>query len=84
MFRAIALILLLSSAALAQTNVTQEPDRVVYQQHQKLDLTGADIDGEVKAPAAALIVPKRPSVFANLIRVRGDFAAELRTSVDAL
>ncbi len=69
---------------LSQAPAIQEPDRVVYLKHQQLDLTGADIAGETKAPVGTLILPKPSTAFQNLIRVRGDFAAELRASVDGL
>jgi hypothetical protein len=76
--------LIWSTTALAQVNVAQEPDRVVHRAKSTVDFSGVVQEGQRTGPAGAYGLGKGKAQFANMIKVRQNFAPELRNSKDDL
>lgn len=80
MKRAIAVVLLLSFAAFAQTDSKKsEPKRSAPV--QKVDFTGEVLTGETLTPLGEIYLAKPEVKFESLIRVRMNFNDKLRESV---
>lgn len=77
-------LLVASSAAMAQDNVIQEEDRVVYEKKTSVDFSDVNIEGELSKPEGSYIKNRKRTRFRSLIELRGHFRNEMRRSVDAL
>ena len=79
------LTILLATSALGQTErVVREPDRIVVRERSTVDFGAVAIQGTLDTPTSSYIPVRRPSVFKNLIKIRGNFGPELQKSVDSL
>jgi hypothetical protein len=77
-------LLLCSTPAYAQTQVVQEPDRVVVKKKTIIEFGSGVIDGTFAQPEGSYtLVAPRPG-FPNLIKLRKDFLPELERSTDRM
>lgn len=80
----IAAGMMLTSSVMAQDNVIQEDDRVVYEKKTAVDFSDVNIEGELSKPEGSYIKNRKRTSFRSLIELRGHFRNEMRRSVDAL
>lgn len=83
-FTGLALLSLMSTAAVAQENVTREADKTVFRKKTTIDFTDVAIDGELTKPEGSYSVSKKKTTFKTLIKVRDNFNPELQKSVENL
>jgi len=81
---AIAAGMMFASSVMAQDNVIQEDDRVVYEKKTAVDFSDVNIEGELASPEGSYIKNRKRTSFRSLIELRGHFRNEMRRSVDAL
>ena len=80
-----AVALLCATSAFGQTEkIVQEPDQVVVRTKTSIDFTQVQIDVEITRPSGTYVPVRTPSIFPNLIKIRGSFAPELQKSVDSI
>jgi hypothetical protein len=77
---AVALVLLVGATVQAES----ASDRVVYKKKTVIDLSGANIEGELTKPEGTYIVNRKLSRFSTLITLRENFTPELLISHDNL
>lgn len=58
--------------------------RIEYQARTEIELEGVSIDGEIVRPDTRLVGERPPPRFNPLIRLREDWVAEMRQSVDTV
>ena len=75
---------LFAAQGMAQDNVIQEEDRVVYEKKTAVDFSDVNIEGELSKPEGSDIKNRKRTSFRSLIELRGHFRNEMRRSVDAL
>ena len=80
----IAAGMMFASSVMAQDNVIQEDDRVVYEKKTAVDFSDVNIEGELASPEGSYIKNRKRTSFRSLIELRGHFRNEMRRSVDAL
>ncbi len=83
-FFALATIGLLSGAAWAQDDESEEDRKVKYKERTEIDFEGLDVNGELVKPAGALLLDRKRASFNPLIRLRLDFNQEMAESVDEI
>lgn len=83
-FAAIAILSLVSTAALADDKVVREADKTVFRKKTTIDFTDVAIDGELTKPEGSYSVSKKKTTFKTLIKVRDNFNPELQKSVENL
>ncbi len=83
-FAGLAILSLLSTAAVAQDKVTREADKTVFRKKTTIDFTDVAIDGELTKPEGSYSVSKKKTTFKTLIKVRDNFNPELQKSVENL
>lgn len=69
------------SAAFAE-EVDEEGRKVSYKQKTEIDFEGLDVNGELMKPAGSLVLDRKKASFNPLIKLRTEFNAEMRSSVD--
>ena len=78
-----ALILLLSSMALAGDDPEESDDRkVVYKQKTEIDFEGLEVEGVLQKPQSALVIERRSASFNPLIKLRTDWKDEMERSTN--
>ena len=75
---------LFAAQGMAQDNVIQEEDRVVYEKKTAVDFSDVNIEGQLSKPEGSYIKNRKRTSFRSLIELRGHFRNEMRRSVDAL
>ncbi len=83
-FAGIAILSLVSTAALAEDKVVREADKTVFRKKTTIDFTDVAIDGELTKPEGSYSVSKKKTTFKTLIKVRDNFNPELQKSVENL
>ena len=79
------LLLMFSTAAMAEDPVSPDEDRkVVYKQRTEIDFEGVEVEGALVRPQGALILDRKIGSFNPLIRLRMDFEPELNNSVNLI
>lgn len=83
---AIAVALLAASLAYGQPaeTVVREPDKVIVRQKTVVDFSQVEIAGELTKPEGSYAIVKRKAAFDTLVKVRDNFAREMRKSVEQL
>ena len=83
--RFLILLLMFSTAAMAEDPVSPDEDRkVVYKQRTEIDFEGVEVEGSLVRPQGALILDRKVGSFNPLIRLRMDFEPELNNSVNLI
>ncbi len=78
---ALLLIPALSTSAFAQE--TDDSGRVIkYKARTEIDFEGVDVTGELVKPRGTLLLDRKKANFNPLIRLREDFNAEMKASID--
>lgn len=77
-----ASLALLSGAALAQEETTEDGRRVIYKERTEVDFEGVEVAGELVKPQGALLLDRKRASFNPLIKLRTDFNEEMSQSVD--
>ena len=75
---------LLPLGALAQDEVQQEEDKLVFKKRTVIDFSDVTIEGELTKPEGSYLVNRKKTRFKNLIEVRAHFRPELNRTVSAL
>ncbi len=83
-FAGLAILCLMSTAAVAEDKVTREADKTVFRKKTTIDFTDVAIDGELTKPEGSYSVSKKKTTFKTLIKVRDNFNPELQKSVENL
>lgn len=79
---ALLLIPALSVPAFAQDS-TDDSGRVIkYKARTEIDFEGVDVTGELVKPQGTLLLDRKKANFNPLIRLREDFNAEMKASID--
>ena len=81
----IAGLLTISGLALpasAEEEAIREPDRTIVKKRTVIDFSEVAVEGELVKPEGSYSVSKRKTTFRTLIRVRDNFAPELRRSAE--
>ncbi len=60
----------------------EEGRKVTYKQKTEIDFEGIDVSGELQKPAGSLVLDRKKASFNPLIKLRTEFNAEMRASVD--
>lgn len=63
-------------------DVDEEGRKVTYKQKTEIDFEGLDVSGELQKPAGSLVLDRKKATFNPLIKLRAEFNAEMRASVD--
>lgn len=79
-----AALALLSSAALAQEETTEDGRKVIYKERTEVDFEGVEVAGELVKPQGALLLDRKRASFNPLIKLRTDFNDEMSQSVDEI
>lgn len=77
-----ASLALLSSAAMAQEETTEDGRKVIYKERTEVDFEGVEVAGELVKPQGALLLDRKRASFNPLIKLRTDFNEEMSQSVD--
>ena len=73
----------LAGPSLAFAEETDDEGRkVTYKQKTEIDFEGLDVSGELQKPAGSLVLDRKKASFNPLIKLRTEFNAEMRQSVD--
>ncbi len=83
-FLVIALALFIAPSAFAQDEEA-DPDSgrsIKYKERTEIDFEAVDVNGELVKPQGSLLLDRKRASFNPLIRLRQDFNAEMRDSVD--
>lgn len=70
--------------ASAQVRVIHEKDRTVYRKKTVVDFNDVAVEGELTKPEGSYVLNRSKSTFQSLVKVRDNFAQELRKSADDL
>jgi hypothetical protein len=89
MLRSLVIVagLSLSGAAFAQEGgeVDAESGRQIkYKERTEIDFEGVDVTGELVKPQGQLLLDRRKAEFNPLIKLRTDFNAEMKDSVNEI
>jgi hypothetical protein len=76
-----ALLLSFSTAAFAQEE-DESGRQVKYKERTEIDFEGVDVSGELIKPEGALLMDVKRNQFNPLIRLRENFALEMKQSID--
>jgi tRNA1(Val) A37 N6-methylase TrmN6 len=77
----VAVGIALSSTAFAQDE--DESDREVrYKSRTEIDFEGVDVSGELLKPQGSLLLERRKASFNPLIKLRANFNAEMKESIN--
>ncbi|MBN2799036.1 MAG: hypothetical protein JXX28_07800 [Deltaproteobacteria bacterium] len=79
---AVVLLPLLASTATAQEVDAETGRQIKYKARTEIDFEGVDVTGELVKPQGQMLIDRRKADFNPLIRLREDFNAEMRMSVD--
>jgi hypothetical protein len=78
-------ILTCPSVAMAQNKQAKEKDReVTYRERTEIDFEGVDVQGQLVKPQGRLVLSRRDASFNPLIRLRENFDAEMKDSIDEI
>jgi hypothetical protein len=72
------------AVASAQVKVIHEKDRTIYRKKTVVDFNDVAVEGELTKPEGSYVLNRGKSTFQSLVKVRDNFAPELRKSVDDL
>lgn len=73
-----------AGVASAQVRVIHEKDRTIYRKKTVIDFNDVAVEGELTKPEGSYVLNRSKSTFQSLVKVRDNFAPELRKSVDDL
>ncbi len=74
---------LVAFPGVAAAQETDETGRQIkYKERTEIDFEGVDVNGELVKPAGTLLLDRRKANFNPLIRIRENFAEEMKQSVD--
>jgi len=76
--------LMLTSTAVAQdSEIDESTGRMIkYKARTEIDFEGVDVTGELVKPQGQLLLDRKKASFNPLIRLREDFNAEMKQSLD--
>jgi len=78
-------ILTYPSVTMAQNKQAKEKDReVTYRERTEIDFEGVDVQGQLVKPQGRLVLSRRDASFNPLIRLRENFDAEMKDSIDEI
>ncbi len=81
--RTLGMLLAMAMAAPASAQETDDSGRQIkYKERTEIDFEGLDVTGELVKPAGQLLLDRRKANFNPLIRMRENFTAEMKQSVD--
>jgi hypothetical protein len=83
-FLLVAVLLAVSTPALAEDKVIREADKTVFRKKTVIDFTDVAVEGELTKPEGSYSVSKKKTTFKTLIKLRDNFNPELQKSVDNL
>jgi hypothetical protein len=77
---------LVGGAAFAsdEVRVIHEKDRTIYRKKTVVDFNDVAVEGELTKPEGSYVLNRGKSTFQSLVKVRDNFAPELRKSVNDL
>ena len=61
--------------------LAQEEPKVIYKKKTEIDFEALEIEGELVKPEGALVLERKRAVFNPLIKLRQDFAPEMKESI---
>lgn len=73
-----------AGVASAQVRVIHEKDRTIYRKKTVVDFNDVAVEGELTKPEGSYVLNRSKSTFQSLVKVRDNFAPELRKSADDL
>lgn len=73
-----------AGVASAQVRVIHEKDRTVIRKKTVIDFNDVAVEGELTKPEGSYVLNRSKSSFQSLVKLRDNFAPELRKSVDDL
>jgi len=79
----LSVLVSLASSSLAFAQEADEAGRQVkYKERTEIDFEGVDVSGELVKPEGALLMDVKRNQFNPLIRLRENFAVEMKQSID--
>ena len=79
------LALLVALPAFAQEAPAEDAGRQIkYKERTEIDFEGVDVTGELVKPQGQLLLDRRKANFNPLIKLREDWNAEMKDSVDEI
>ena len=82
MKKILAVVFLMSSAAVAEDTVSDSERKITYKQKTEIDFEGLDVLGEIVKPSSALVLERKGATFNPLIVLRTDWSDKIYESVD--
>lgn len=82
MKKILAVVFLMSNAAVAEDTVSDEERKITYKQKTEIDFEGLDVQGEIVKPSSALVLERKGATFNPLVKIRTDWNDEIEQSVD--
>jgi hypothetical protein len=79
---AVAALTLALAPAAAMAQDEEDGREIRYKERTEIDFEGVEVDGELLKPDGALLLDMKRSQFNPLIRLRTDFNAEMKASVE--
>jgi len=82
MKKILAVVFLMSNAAVAEDTVSDSERKITYKQKTEIDFVGLDVLGEIVKPSSALVLERKGATFNPLIVLRTDWSDKIYESVD--
>jgi len=82
MKKILAVVFLMSNAAVAEDTVSDSERKITYKQKTEIDFEGLDVLGEIVKPSSALVLERKGATFNPLIVLRTDWSDKIYESVD--